>query len=637
MKPQNLTFDSVDIGSPEETLRGLQTQRTTYAMAYNTLCKYVADVSFLPSFIRSIYVHEQYSIIIINYRYSGLVSKIIFGVAKGMDYKPGNTFTPGSNHHTWNAVLLNGVWELVDTRFAKRPVLAGATGGPSMQYEFDDHFFMTNPQKFIYTHFPDESKWQMLDPLVTMETFCNMPVMTPHFFALGMDLLSHKLAYVHSTGKSIIELKYPKSKRLHLTFSVISDNGTEEYEGVKLVRYAMLEANAGKVTFRLRLPVKGKYTFIVYAKEDNPNKSDNVFAQVCEYIIEQEEVLVPKPFPYPPCAYQSWGPGIAFYQFNLFTDTLSAVIKTKKGVAKFEIMSSKPMQFRTRLVQHQETSEFEGYVTHKIQGNLTMFTITAPSQGEFGLEIYAKDPDTESKKMRHVAQYLILCEEEIHTVQLPKLPSGFLGLQPMLVKYGVSTITHSDPVIHTDTNYLEIRFGTSQNMRFTTSLFETETQAEYSEYVFIQSDMNVITLLVCLPKTGFFTFCVHGNLLTDNSQQIPGLFNYLIHCNEMKVDAIPYPKQYGFWKEGCSMMKPLAIKPVLETTVVPFKVRIPRATIVAVVVDNDWTPLVLHPDSGVWEGDIHIEPTSQGGIKVVLVASFGDDQSKYATLLEYKL
>lgn len=51
MKPQNLTFDSVDIGSPEETLRGLQTQRTTYAMAYNTLCKYVADVSFLPSLI----------------------------------------------------------------------------------------------------------------------------------------------------------------------------------------------------------------------------------------------------------------------------------------------------------------------------------------------------------------------------------------------------------------------------------------------------------------------------------------------------------------------------------------------------------------------------------------------------------
>lgn len=58
MKPQNLTFDSVDIGSPEETLRGLQTQRTTYAMAYNTLCKYVADVSFLPSFIRSIYVNN---------------------------------------------------------------------------------------------------------------------------------------------------------------------------------------------------------------------------------------------------------------------------------------------------------------------------------------------------------------------------------------------------------------------------------------------------------------------------------------------------------------------------------------------------------------------------------------------------
>lgn len=569
------------------------------------------------------------------FRHSGLVSKIIFGVAKGMDYKPGQTFTPGSNHHTWNAVLLNGVWELVDTRFARRPITTSIGSGSHVQYQLDNHFFMTNPQKFIYTHFPDDSKWQMLDPLVTVEEFCNMPVITPHFFALGMDLLSHKQAYVKSSSISTIELEYPKSKMLYFTFSVNTDDGKEDFGDTKLNRYAMLEANDGKVTFRLRLPMKGTYAFCVYAKEDNPNKSDNMFAHVCEYQIEQSDVVSPEPIPYPPCAYQSWGPGIAFYQFNMFTQTTSAVVKTTGGVAKFEILSPKPMQFRTRLLQHQETSEFEGYVTHKIQELRTMFTITAPSKGEFGLEIYTKDPEADGKKMRHIAQYLIICEEEIQTVQLPKLPSGFLGLQPMLVKYGVSTITHSDPVIHADTNYLEIRFGTYQNMRFTTSLFETETKAECSQYVFIQSDTNVITLLVCLPKTGFFTLCVHGNLLTDNSQQIPGLFNYLIHCKEVKVQAFPYPKQYGYWKEGCSMMEPLALNPTQVASVVPFKVQIPKATTVAVVVNNDWTPL-NHNENGVWEGDIHIE-TAQGETKAVLVASFGDDQSKYATLLEYNL
>jgi hypothetical protein len=37
-KPQDLLFDDIDPGTPEEVLRGLGNGRTTYAMAYHTLC-----------------------------------------------------------------------------------------------------------------------------------------------------------------------------------------------------------------------------------------------------------------------------------------------------------------------------------------------------------------------------------------------------------------------------------------------------------------------------------------------------------------------------------------------------------------------------------------------------------------------
>lgn len=104
-----------------------------------------------------------------------------------------------------------------------------------------------------------------------------MFVMIFYFFVLGMDFLSYKLVYVYSIGKLIIELKYLKFKWFYFIFSVIFDNGIEEYEGVKFVRYVMLEVNVGKVIFRLCLFVEGKYIFIVYVKEDNLNKFDNVF------------------------------------------------------------------------------------------------------------------------------------------------------------------------------------------------------------------------------------------------------------------------------------------------------------------------------------------------------------------------
>ncbi|KAK3095037.1 hypothetical protein FSP39_009493 [Pinctada imbricata] len=606
IKPQDVTFDSVDAGSPEESLRGLGSGRTTYAMAFHTLSKY-----------------------------SDLHSKVITGVAKGMDYKPGQPLVPGSNHHTWNVVLIGGVWHFVDTRFARRPVISNLTNSSKVQYELDDHFFMTNPEQFIYTHFPDDPQWQLLDPHVTMEEFCNMPVMTPHFFALGLDVCSHRKADVVSKGETEIVLKYPHQKVFHFTFSVHAGNGSEDFQGTKLNRYGMLEAHNGFVTFRLRLPNVDSYAFFVYAKEEMTTKSDSMFAQVCEYRIIQENVSSPPSIPYPPCAYQSWGPGVAFHQFGLKTASVRSIIKTTNGMASVEVVSPKTMQFRTRLVQHGEKAEFEGYVTCRLQDLTTVFVVTSPGKGEFGLEIYAKDPDTETKKMRHVAQYLILCEEEVQTVQLPRLPSGFLGPQPMLLKYGVAAVSHPDPVIHADSNNLEIKFSTSQNMRFTTSLSETESKRDCSDYVFIQSENSGITLLLTLPNSGFFTLCVHGNPFTDNSQQIPGLFNYLIHCKNTVKEALAYPKQYGFWKEGCSMLQPLTIEPSLHTVLVPFKVRVPRAATVAVVVNKDWTALSLGED-GVWEGEIQLEG-NQEPTKIVLVASYGDDELRFATLLEYNI
>jgi hypothetical protein len=71
--------------------------------------------------------------------------------------------------------------------------------------------------------------------------------------------------------------------------------------------------------------------------------------------------------------------------------------------------------------------------------------------------------------MRHVAQFLICCIEDVQTLQLPKLPSGFLGPQPMLVRYDITAFSHPDPVIHIDDNKIEIIFKTLEGMRFTVS------------------------------------------------------------------------------------------------------------------------------------------------------------------------
>lgn len=62
----------------------------------------------------------------------------------------------------------------------------------------------------------------------------------------------------------------------------------------------------------------------------------------------------------------------------------------------------------------------------------------------------------------------------------------------------------------------------------------------------------------------------------------------------------------------------------------------PKAKAVAVVAAGEWFP--LKKGSGeVWEGNAALDKHRNKNVKVTLNACFGDDESKYATLLEYLL
>jgi len=76
---------------------------------------------------------------------------------------------------------------------------------------------------------------------------------------------------------------------------------------------------------------------------------------------------------------------------------------------------------------------------------------SAPAKGEYGLEIYANDPELDGNSLYHAYQYLIICMESVGNVEpLPTLPPGFLGAQASFRKLGLSCTSHEDPYIHTD-------------------------------------------------------------------------------------------------------------------------------------------------------------------------------------------
>ena len=107
----------------------------------------------------------------------------------------GNRFGEGSDDepppHAWNAVYFSGGWRLMDCTWG-----AGRVNPHTREFEpiLNEHFFMTDPDELIHTHFPhDEAeknyqKWQLLEEPISLDRFNTMPLLTSMFFEYAMKL-----------------------------------------------------------------------------------------------------------------------------------------------------------------------------------------------------------------------------------------------------------------------------------------------------------------------------------------------------------------------------------------------------------------------------------------------------------------
>lgn len=140
--------------TPEEVLA----RRTTVCEGYSTLFEALA-------------------------RAAGMEAVTIWGYAKGTGYRAGAAFT-GPANHAWNAVRVDGQWRLVDCTWG-----AGALDESGVYVRaFEPFYCFTPPDRFLYTHWPKEARWQLVDAPLSKEAFEGLPWIKPAFFAAGLGL-----------------------------------------------------------------------------------------------------------------------------------------------------------------------------------------------------------------------------------------------------------------------------------------------------------------------------------------------------------------------------------------------------------------------------------------------------------------
>jgi hypothetical protein len=622
-----LNFPDPKKGSPEEILMNLQYGQTTYSRVYETLCSH-----------------------------ANLHCKTLTGLAKGADYKPGMKFSGQQSHHSWNAVLIGGIWHLVDCHWAARRLVGQKTQqvADNVRYELDEYYFMPAPAQLVFSHFPDDSSWQLLERPITLEEFENLVPVKPAFFKHGLKLLSHTDAVItcfHNRDISIrIECPQDRVKSLRFTFNLAKEDGTDSYSGVKLNHFGMQEVVGNICYVTVRPPQKGSYLLVIYAKDLTDKTKEGVYGGICEYkIVSDEDRDDPRPFP--PCVHTTWGPGDSASKFDMVPQQTGAILRTSNGVAEVRFSNAAKLRFVAKLKSNDaDEKALAQNVLIRTFGDLAVFRIHVQAVGEYGLEIYANNPEVGGTSLQHAYQYLIICKDlPLTPLQLfPVLPVGSLGPQPAFSRCGLIIDSHTDPYITTETGDVQISFSLTEALRMTSQLhIVSHTPVkDASEYILQQGDANdAVTFILHLPEPGMYKFQLFAVPQKEATESLPGVYTYLINCHQTSDTLLPFPKQFGPWKDGCYLYEPLEghLQPnrpskgsASSYDHVYFKMDVPKARNVAIVVGSEWTQL-KQEQPGLWMGEVLMEKHWQKERKATVCASFGATATSYSTLLEYSI
>ena len=101
--------------------------------------------------------------------YSGLQAEVIQGYARTTASRRIQRFRP---NHSWNAVMIDSVWYLLDVTWASGYIVM-----PANQFvrHLDNQYFLSRPEEFIREHYPEDLKWALMDDPPLMPEFRHSP------------------------------------------------------------------------------------------------------------------------------------------------------------------------------------------------------------------------------------------------------------------------------------------------------------------------------------------------------------------------------------------------------------------------------------------------------------------------------
>ncbi len=206
---------------------------------------------------------------------AGLYATTISGWSKGAGYTVGDKISDKTNH-AWNAVFIKGKWYLLDCTWA-----SGYVDGPVFIKRFDDFYFLTPPEEFIYAHLPINPQMQLLKRPITKKEFENLPNLSPAFFENNLKIISHPYCSFEVDSNAVISLWAPED--VFFTVNLFVDG-----EKLSIIpSHYKIKREQNKVKISVNFPFKSKFILRIFVRKGN---KQGYYGWALDYLVRARKV-----------------------------------------------------------------------------------------------------------------------------------------------------------------------------------------------------------------------------------------------------------------------------------------------------------------------------------------------------------
>ncbi len=205
----------------------------------------------------------------------GIETVNISGYAKGSGYVPGESY---HSNHDWNAIKLRNKWYLLDITWGE-----GHSIHNKYVKEFNPFYFCTPPKYFIYQHFPNEEKWQLLDKPISEKEYIDMINYKYNFFTYGFTkIIPNKSVVNINNNQYNMKVYFEKNENLRLKINLYFENNKDENIGKE---NCIVDKKDNYFDVLFNLTQKGLYNVKLYGS-NSENKYHIKYNDIAKFIIE---------------------------------------------------------------------------------------------------------------------------------------------------------------------------------------------------------------------------------------------------------------------------------------------------------------------------------------------------------------